>query len=319
MTSLAAEYLRQGVAPPPLERALSITVLSGGPSAEREVSLKSGAAVARALQAIGHEVELSDISPSNLDALDVPMDVAFIALHGEFGEDGQLQQILDHRGIRYCGSGAAASAMAMDKIAAKRRFIEAGVPTPRFDVVTRERRSQILKLWSAPAVVKPISEGSSVDCTIVRDGAELPDVIEKTTERYGQCLIEEYIAGHEITVGILGENALPPIEIRPHRAFYDYHAKYLDDATEYLLDIPLPATMLESLRRLSLRAHKALGCRDFSRVDWMVDGETGEPFALEVNTIPGFTDHSLLPKAARAAGMSFSALCQRIVELACAR
>ncbi|MHC4798931.1 MAG: D-alanine--D-alanine ligase family protein, partial [Planctomycetota bacterium] len=293
-------------------RGLTITVLAGGPSAERDVSLKSGRAVAAALGSLGHDVHLADISPDNLKALDEPVDMVFIALHGTFGEDGELQQILDSRGIAYCGSGSAASALAMDKVAAKSCFIENGIPTPRFDVVTSDRMDKVLNNWSCPAVVKPISEGSSVDCRIVRDEATLPTALQWMVKHYHRCLIERYIEGPELTVGILGDWTLPPIQIRTRRECYNYEAKYLDDDTEYLFDIDLPGELLERIEYLSLKAHKSLGCRDFSRVDWLVDADTNEPYVLELNTIPGFTDHSLLPKAARKSGLSFAQLCQRI-------
>ena len=304
---------------PAVERKLKIAVLSGGASAEREVSLKSGRAVADALGSLGHTVWLADIRPDRLEALDLPVDLVFIALHGSFGEDGRLQKLLEDRGIRYCGSGPEASALAMDKVAAKKRFVEAGVPTPRFDVVTPERVKQVLRFWSPPAVVKPVAEGSSVDCVMAFDAATLAAALGELSGRYGRCLIEQYVSGPELTVGVLGDQVLPPIQIRTRRAFYDYQAKYLDGDTEYLFDIDLPAAVLEQVKALSLRAHRALGCRDFSRVDWMVDGQTHQPYALEVNTIPGFTDHSLLPKAARRVGLSFAELCQRIVALACER
>ncbi len=319
MTRLAEYASSEVTVTRAVERCLKITVLSGGPSAEREVSLASGRAVADALESRGHHVHRADIAPKRLKALDLPADLVFIALHGTFGEDGQLQQILDHRGKRYCGSGAAASALAMDKVAAKGRFIEAEVPTPRFDVVTPGRVGMIPEAWSMPVVVKPVAEGSSVDCQIVHDPEALQPVLQAMTRCYGRCLIEEYIDGPELTVGVLGSEALPTIEIRTARQFYDYQAKYLDGATEYVFDIDLPTPLLEEIQALSVRAHQALGCRDFSRVDWMVDARTQRPYALEVNTIPGFTDHSLLPKAARRAGLSFADLCQRIVELACER
>jgi D-alanine-D-alanine ligase len=301
------------------QRALKITVLSGGPSDEREVSLKSGRAVAEALRIMGHEVHLADIDPDSLDALEVPADLVFIALHGAFGEDGRLQQVLENRGVRYCGSGAWASSLAMDKVASKCRFVEEEIPTPRFDVVAPDRLERVLQAWGCPAVVKPIAQGSSIDCRLVRDSGDLPAVLSDVLQRYGRCLIEEYIEGPELTVGILGEKALPPIQIRTRRSFYDYQAKYEDDDTEYLFDIELPRAVLDEIETLSLRAHKALGCRDFSRVDWMVDAATHQPYVLEVNTIPGFTDHSLLPKAALRAGLTLPQLCQRIVELACQR
>ena len=304
---------------PLVARKLKITVLSGGPSSEREVSLKSGQAVANALRSLGHDVTLADVAPDRLEALDAPMDMVFIALHGSFGEDGQLQRILDERGISYCGSGAAASRLAMNKVSAKAQFIHAGVPTPRFDVVRPDRVERVLAHWSVPVVIKPIGEGSSVDCELVHDAEAFRTVLTRLTEQYGQCLIEEYVRGPELTVGVLGGEALPPIQIRTKREFYNYQAKYFDDDTEYLFDIDLPAEVLQSVQALSVMAHESLGCRDFSRVDWMIDARTNEPYALEVNTIPGFTDHSLLPKAAARAGLSFAGLCQRIVELTCRR
>lgn len=319
MTRLADKPVVILPAPKAVKRKLKIAVLMGGPGSEREVSLKSGRRVGDALQALGHDVYSADIQPDNLSALDRPMDMVFLALHGEFGEDGQVQRILERRGIKYSGSGPRASALAMDKVAAKCRFVETHVPTPRFDVVSPQRVDQILEHWTCPAVVKPAAEGSSVDCRIVRDNDELRVAVEDISRRYDRCLLEELIQGPELTVGILGETALPPIQIRTRREFYNYEAKYLDDDTEYLFDIDLPAAVLERIGKLSLQAHRALGCRDFSRVDWMVDARTREPYVLEINTIPGLTDHSLLPKAAGRAGLSFEMLCQRIVELTCQR
>lgn len=298
---------------------LKITVLFGGPSSEREVSLNSGRAVAAALESLGHEVCLADIHPEDLSALDRPADFVFIALHGAFGEDGRIQQILDERGIRYCGSGAAASALAMDKVATKCRFMECEIPTPAFDVVTAGRIEKVLETRRPPVVVKPIAEGSSIDTHIIRDGGRLRETLEQMCAQYGRCLLETFISGLELTVGVLGDQALPPIEIRTQRGFYTYQAKYIDDSTQYVFDIDLPEEVLARIRTLSVKAHQSLGCRDFSRVDWMVDAVTHQPYALEVNTIPGFTDHSLLPKAAARAGLSFPSLCQRIVDMALQR
>jgi len=316
MTRVADRALSSVGAVTPAERLLEITVLSGGPSTEREVSLKSGRAVASALVSLGHEVRCTDIAPGALEALDWPADVVFIALHGRFGEDGQVQRILEERGIRYTGSGPEASALAMDKVATKRRFIEAEIPTPRFDVVTPDRFEVVLRSWRPPVVVKPVAEGSSVDCVIAHDSQAFRSALGRVLSKYGQGLIEHFIKGPELTVGILGEVALPAIEIRTRREFYNYQAKYLDDDTQYRFDIDLPEAVVDEVRRLSLQAHRALGCRDFSRVDWMVDGVTHQPYALEINTIPGFTDHSLLPKAAQRAGLRFADLCAQIVEMA---
>lgn len=315
MTRLAHQPTSKTPARSAIERGLAITVLSGGPSSEREVSLKSGRAVATALQLVGHKVIISDVAPNNLRALNIPADVVFVALHGTFGEDGRIQKILEDRGIRYTGSDAVASALAMDKLATKRRFVEAGVPTPRFDVVTADRIKRVVEVWPLPCVLKPLAEGSSVDIQIVRDAETLRVALQRMTRQYGRCLIEGFVDGYELTVGVLGSQALPPIEIRTKREFYNYEAKYIDNDTEYRFDIDLPAAVLDRIRSLSLEAHRSLGCRHFSRVDWLVDRRSHEPYALEINTIPGFTDHSLLPKAAARAGLGFPALCQRIVEL----
>jgi D-alanine-D-alanine ligase len=300
--------------PRPVERALAITVLMGGPSEEREVSLQSGEAIASALESLGHQVRRSDIGPDDLTALDAPMDLAFIALHGTFGEDGQIQRILEGKNIRYTGSDAAASSRAMSKLESKSAFIKAGLPTPRFDVIRKNRIAEAISRWTPPAVVKPVAQGSSVDCYIIKKAEDLGSAVDKVVDAYGECLIEEYIDGAELTVGIVGEDVLPAIEIRTQREFYNYEAKYIDDTTEYLFDIDLPAEVLASMSDLSLAAHHALGCRHMSRVDWMVRADTHEPFLLEINTIPGCTSHSLLPKAAKKAGLTFPELCQRIVE-----
>lgn len=297
-------------------RGLAITVLSGGPSSEREVSLKSGRAVAAALESLGHHVTVCDIGPDNLKALDIPADVVFIALHGAFGEDGRVQRLLEERGLCYTGSDAAASALAMDKVATKIRFIENQVPTPRFDVVAADRVDRVVETWSMPVVVKPIGEGSSIDIQIIRDSQKLRSELQRLTKAYGRCMIEQFINGVELTVGVLGDQALPPIEIRTKREFYNYEAKYFDNDTEYRFDVDLPLAVIAEVQALSVQAHKALGCRHFSRVDWLVDRETHQPYALEVNTIPGFTDHSLLPKAAGRVGLKFPQLCQRMLDLA---
>ncbi len=296
-----------------------ITVLLGGPSEEREVSLNSGRAVASALRNCGHRVTTSDISPDDLSALDRSADLVFIALHGAFGEDGQLQAILEERRIPYVGSNAVASQLAMDKAASKNRFEECGIPTPAYKVIHAAQINQAVSCWKLPTVIKPVDQGSSVDTMIVRDAFGFQSAVERVVGKYGSCLIEEYIKGPELTVGILGNDALPVCEIRTPREFYDYKAKYIEDTTEYLFDLDLPEALLSEVQTFSLEAHRALGCTDFSRVDWMVDEASGRPYILEINTIPGFTDHSLLPKAAQRVGISFDQLCQRIIEMAMAR
>lgn len=294
---------------------LRILVLSGGPGMEREVSLNSGKAVHEALKRLGHEVTNRDIGPDDLSALDLPTDFVFIALHGEFGEDGTLQAELESRGLRFCGSDAAGSRLAMNKVEAKRRFVRAGIPTPSFEVIDSTNIRHALADIRLPAVIKPVASGSSVDTSIVRTAQALDAAVPLVVDRYGEALVEQYINGFEFTVGILGNTALPVCEIRTRREFYDYQAKYIDDDTQYLFDLDYPAELLAKVQQLSLQAHRTLRCRVFSRVDCMVDRNTLEPYILEVNTIPGFTSHSLLPKAAARIGMSFDQLCQKIIEL----
>ena len=299
--------------------SLRVTVLAGGPSAEREVSLGSGRAVLQAMRRLGHRVVMHDIGPDDLSALDLPADFVFVALHGEFGEDGTVQAELDKRGLCYAGTGAEASRRAMDKVASKRCFEQHDVPTPAYEVVSAGNLAGLSARFPVPAVVKPIASGSSVDTTIERTPEALQLTASKLVDGYGSVLVERCIVGPELTVGILGDQALPVCEIRPAGEFYDYHAKYVANDTAYLFDLDLPEAVLTRVQTLSLEAHRALGCEVFSRVDWMVDGKTLEPFALEVNTIPGFTGHSLLPKAAARVGLSFQGLCQRIVELSLAK
>ncbi len=298
---------------------LDIIVLAGGPGLEREVSLNSGRSVYEALIRLGHRVELCDIGPTDLSALERECDIVFIALHGEFGEDGALQAELDRRRIKYTGSGADSSRTAMDKVTAKRKFEHAGVPTPKFFAADKANVAKAAAQFSVPAVVKPVSSGSSVDTTIVRDAVSLDRSVRKLVSKYGTALVEDYIQGPELTVGVLGDRALPVCQIRTPREFYDYEAKYISNDTEYLFEIDLPADLLQRVQLLSLNAHQALGCSVFSRVDWMIDRKTMNPYVLEVNTIPGFTDHSLLPKSAARVGLSFDALCQRIIDLSLER
>lgn len=303
-------------------KLLRITVLAGGPSSEREVSLVSGRAVAEALASLGHRVQMLDISPGDLSALNVPADVIFPAMHGHFGEDGQVQRILDQRGIPYVGCGADASAMAIDKVLTKRKAARAGVMTPQWLLVTPDTRNSPMPASAhARSVVKPVDQGSSVDIYIVPDMLSLADAVARLLDKYGQALVEQFIDGPELTVGVLGGRALPVIQIIPNRerTFYDYQAKYHDDNTEYLVNPPLPASLLKRVQDLSLIVFEGLGCRDISRIDWRIDKTTSQAYFLEVNTLPGFTSHSLVPKAAAAIGIDFAALCQRLVEMALQR
>jgi len=304
-------------------RTLRITVLAGGAGSEREVSLESGKAVAGALRRCGHQVATADITPDDTSALDRPeVDIVFIALHGTFGEDGQVQRLCEARGVPYVGSGPEASALAMDKDAAKRAFRRAALATPDWVIVeaaqaSQERRGLVDDL-ALPCVVKPVDGGSSVGITIARDPASRDEAIERLLGNHGRAMVEAFVPGREMTVGVLGDRPLPVVEIIPRREFYDYIAKYQDAGTEYICPAQLPPAVAEHLRAAGLAAHRALGCRDFSRTDFIL-ADDGTAYVLEVNTIPGFTSHSLLPKAAAAAGISFEQLCDRIVQLALER
>ena len=297
-------------------RVLRVTVLCGGPSAEREVSLDSGRAVAGALRRRGHEVFVADIGPEQLEALDQPADVVFPALHGPFGEDGTVQRMLAERGLPFVGADATASALAMDKVATKEAVRAARIDTPAFEMWSAgTRAARRLPELALPVIVKPVDQGSSVATTIVREpGAFLP-AVEMALRQFGRALVEQFIVGEEITVGILGREPLPPICIRPKREFYDYQAKYRDDATEYLFDAGYPARVFEQAQALSQRVFECLGCRHLARVDWMVD-RVERLWFLEINTLPGFTSHSLVPKAAAHAGVCFEDLVERLVFMA---
>jgi D-alanine-D-alanine ligase len=242
------------------------------------------------------------------------IDVAFIALHGRFGEDGTVQRMLEDAGIPYTGSVVEASAAALDKAVSKELFIRNLIPVPRHMVLIRDRPySYNCDELGMPIVVKPHLEGSSIGLSIVRDKNLLQNAIDKAFEYGDKVILEEYINGRELTVGILNDEALPVIEIVPKDKVYDYDAKYKDSTTKYLVPAPIPEDVSEEARRLGVLAHKTLGCRSFSRVDMMM-APSGDIFVLEVNTIPGMTERSLLPKAARATGLRFSSLCVKILE-----
>ena len=301
-------------------RKLDITLLCGGISAEREVSLLTGTQIAEALRTVGHRVWQSDISPTDLSALDRrPCDLIFPALHGLFGEDGQLQQILEERGIPFVGSGSAASRLGMDKAATKSCLLEHDVPTPNWQVVYPHKFKES---WTPatgigyPCVIKPINEGSSVGCRICTTLEQARGHLAATLPKHGAMLVERFIEGFELTVGILDGRTLPTIWIKPAAAFYDYEAKYTREDTQYVFDIPLPANVLAEVSRIAEATHRHIGCRHLSRVDVMVDKRTQEAFVLEINTMPGFTSHSLVPKAAAKAGINFTELCDRLARMA---
>jgi len=297
-----------------------VAVLMGGASAEREVSLKTGTQIAEALRTVGHRVWQSDIAPDNLAALDhKPCDLIFPALHGTFGEDGQLQKLLEERGLPFVGSGEAASRLGMDKAAAKSALLEANVPTAAWQIVYQNKFKDN---WTPatgigyPCVIKPISEGSSVGCRVCLTLDQARTHLSETLPKYGAMLVERFVDGFELTVGVLDDKTLPVIWIKPATEFYDYEAKYTREDTQYVYDIPLPAATLDEIRAAALATHRCIGCRHLSRVDVMVDKHTHEIFVLEINTMPGFTSHSLVPKAAEKAGIPFTELCNQLAKMA---
>jgi len=308
-------------ASPRTTKALNVLLLMGGPSAEREVSLQSGAAVFEALRKGGHKVTGADITPSDPSALDAPgIDVVFIALHGAFGESGEVQALCEARRLPYVGSGIRASQLSMDKAATKQIVKRAGVATPDWMIIESFHTPRQVAGWLAelpvPVVLKPVDGGSSVDITIARSESARDLALEDLLDRHGRAMIERYVPGRELTVGILGQEPLPVLEIVPDRDFYDYTAKYSDAAaTRYLFDHGLPEELTRAVQADALKAHRAMECRDLSRVDFLLDGE-GRHWFLEINTIPGFTSHSLLPKAAAEAGIDFVTLCDRLLAMA---
>jgi D-alanine-D-alanine ligase len=294
---------------------LRVTVLRGGPSAEREVSLASGRAVASACRRLGCRVTEADVDPNHLGALDLPADVVFPVLHGEFGEDGRLQAILEDRGLRYVGSDAASSRLAMDKHASKRRWQREGLPTSPWVCVDAAAEVAAVDYPGPPAVLKPLREGSSIGVRFCPTLDSLHAEVRKAVAEYGEVLVEKQLDGPELTVGILEDEALPVIEIRPVLAFYNYEAKYGRDDTQYLFEPDVDPDTYGFVQQTAIRAFRALGCRDYGRVDFICDRNDGAHL-LEVNTIPGFTDHSLLPKAAARVGIGFDELVGRLLKLA---
>ncbi|HZL35268.1 MAG TPA: D-alanine--D-alanine ligase [Tepidisphaeraceae bacterium] len=299
---------------------MKVTVLFGGPSAEREVSLVSGQSVIDGLRSMGHEVFGSDVSPTNLSGLDQPADVIFPVLHGQFGESGELQEILEQRGLPFVGSSAAASRLGMDKVATKRAWEVAGLPTPAYKVITSTDAAP--SLINQPCVVKAISSGSSIDVFVCKEpatcAAEATQAIESVLARHDRALIERFIDGIELTVGLLEEQPLAPIRIVPKGKFFDFKAKYNAADTEHRFDLGIPPGIAENVRELAKTANAVVGGRDLARIDVMLD-ERHSPFLLEINTLPGFTPKSLLPEAAKHAGIEFGPLVDRLVRRAYAR
>jgi D-alanine-D-alanine ligase len=309
-------------------REKKIGVLMGGSSAEREVSLKSGTAVYNSLRSLKYKVVAIDAGDDLCAVLKKQkIELAFIALHGGHGENGAVQGMLEIMGVPYTGSGVLASALAMDKEASKKVFTYHNVPTPPFKIITREalkvmgkkaggRQVRLSLPFPLPWVIKPATEGSSVGVEIVRDKAGLKAALKKAFAYGEKVVAEKYITGKEVQIGILNNRVLGGVEVRPSLEFYNYEAKYTAGLTEYIFPPRLLKKVYDRAKETALAAHKALACSGATRVDLIIDAG-GDPFVLEVNTIPGMTETSLLPKIAKNAGLGFGELLTRILGDIC--
>ena len=307
-----------------------IGVLMGGTSTEREVSLRSGTAIHNALKGLGYDTIAIDAGPDICSVLKTEtIELSFLALHGGYGENGAIQGMLEVLGIPYTGSGVLASALAMDKEASKKIFLHHKIPVPPFKVVSSKQLlippspplvkggkggfDSSLIDFPLPWVVKPVAEGSSVGVSIVKDETGFEQALE-TAYSYGlKAIVEKYIDGKEVHIGILNDRILGGVEVRPSLEFYSYEAKYTAGKTEYILPPEIDTKAYERAKVAAFSAHSALGCKGATRVDLRVDGE-GNPYVLEVNTIPGMTETSLLPKIAKKAGLDFPALIEEMVR-----
>lgn len=313
----------------PLLTSARIGVLMGGQSSEREVSLRTGAAVHRALCRRGYDAVTIDVGPTlSRDLQDQRIAVAFLALHGPGGEDGSMQGFLETLGIPYTGSGIQASAVGMHKVTTKTLLVAHGIPVPLGMVIKRGENvtsAQALKKGKLrwPVVVKPASEGSTIGVTIVKKSAQWSDALALAHKYDRDAMVEAYIPGHEVTVSLLGRQGeaplvLPAVEIVAPGGFYDFSAKYEKGKTQYLCPAPLSAAITKQIRTFALRTYEVLGCAGAARVDFRITPR-GRPYVLEINTVPGMTETSLLPMAAAQAGIGYEELTERILESAVAR
>ena len=295
-----------------------VAVLMGGPGSERQVSLKSGEGVIGALRSLGALVTAVDVTDASF-VLPVDTELAFNVVHGTFGEDGQIQRELERRKVAYTGEGVAGSELAIDKIATKQRLIERGVPTAKFEIIHDGARPTL----ALPFVLKAPKEGSSVGIFIVKDASELEQSLADAWKFGRELLVEQYIAGRELTVGVVGDLALPVIEIVAKKDFYNFENKYTwlnpnAAGADHYCPAQLSPEVTARVQAIGIAAHRALDLEVYSRVDILL-ADAGEPFVLEVNTIPGMTPSSLLPEAAAAVGITYTELCRRIAELSLAR
>ena len=304
-----------------------IVVVMGGPSTEAEVSRRSGTAILEALKAKGYNAEGLELNPATFanDIKASGAEFVFNALHGKFGEDGIIQGTLEMMGISYTGSGVMAAAVTMDKVATKRFFMAEGIPTPkahtyfRYEFKKRDLTGEILQEFSVPVVVKASSQGSSIGVVIVEKAEELEAALSEAFKYDREVLVEEFIKGRELTVAVWGneekQEALPIIEITTVTGRYDYVTKYKVGASTHIIPAPLPEEVTKKVKEIAIRAFAVCGCSGMARVDFML-GEDNQPYVIEVNTIPGMTETSLVPDAGRAAGIEFPELCARILAMA---
>ena len=295
-----------------------IAVLKGGPGSERVVSLATGTGVGKALRSLGAVVTEVDVENSDF-ALPNDIELAFIALHGTFGEDGQVQQILEDRGVPYTGEGVAESRLAFDKIPSKEKFTTHGVATPSWEIIHLGQQPSL----PLPYVIKAPRQGSTVGVYIVKEASQIATALSEAAKYDNEFLVEEFIPGRELTIGVLGDLALPILEIIPKSGFYDFNDKYPflnpqgGGGAEHICPAEIPGDLASKIQDLALLACVSLGLKVYSRVDVMLS-ERSEPFVLEINTIPGMTEASLLPEAAAVAGISYPELCRRVIELSLA-
>ncbi len=294
-----------------MERRYSkVAVLKGGISSEREVSLRSGAAIAQGLRDGGYDVQELDIESKKFTLPD-DIDAVFVALHGQFGEDGEIQRLLTEQGIPFAGSGAESCRVSFDKVLTRERLRANEIPVPKGEVLKDSSERKI----PVPLVVKPPREGSSVGCHLVFDESEWPPAFDDAVQYSADILVEEYIPGRELTVGVVDGQVLPVVEIKTASEWYDYEAKYVTGETSYEVPANLDEATTEQLQSIAMKTFDCLDAQGFGRIDFRLSPE-GRPYVLELNAIPGFTETSLLPKAAESAGIGFSELCCRIMELA---
>jgi len=294
-------------------KKIKVGVVRGGISAERRISLRSGRAVTRALKRVGvmaFSVDPADRKHFSRKILEA--DILFIALHGKGGEDGALQKMLERKRVRFTGSPSAACKKSFCKLISKRHFEKLGVPTPSYAVLTPRNWRRVAARFPAPFFVKPLAGGSSQGVFCVEDFRHSAEKLRRSISRFGRLLIEKKIIGRELTAGLLGDRKLPVVEVIPSRPFYDYKAKYTKGMTTYEVPARIPEKVAKKIQAIAHKVYRGLGLKGFSRVDVMLDRKH-RPYVLEVNSIPGLTEFSLLPKAARAAGIGFEELCLRVL------